>query len=63
MIEEMKEEINCNEDLVRDVADKKKRVFVHRIKVKNITCKLRRKKEELKLVKDLLKSFNDEEVK
>ncbi len=50
-----------NEDLVRDAAGKKKNVIVYGIKEKNITCKLKRDKEETKTEKDLLKKLNDED--
>ncbi len=40
-----------------DAVDKKKCVIVYGIKKKNITCKLKRDKEETKGVKDLLKKL------
>ncbi len=50
------------EEWVRDAADKKKSIIVHGLKEKNIRYKPRRDREQLKSVRDLLKSLNDEEV-
>ncbi|XP_050703013.1 trichohyalin-like [Eriocheir sinensis] len=50
-----------NEELVREVADKKRSVIIFGMKEKNITYKPKRDKEELKSVKDLLKNLNDAE--
>lgn len=53
--------IKKNEELVREVADKKKSVIVFGLKEKTITYKPKRDKEELKSIKDLLKNLNDDE--
>ena len=49
------------EVLVREIAEKKKSVIIFGLEEKKITYKPKRVKEELKSVRDLLKTLNDED--
>ena len=53
--------IKSKETLIREITDKKKSVIVFGVKENNITYKPKRDKMEMKTVKDLLKTLNDED--
>ena len=53
--------LKTNENIVRDATEKKKNVMIYGLKKKVIPMRTKRKKEETKCIKEILKQLNDED--